>query len=101
LSDEAAGKAQEESMNQPRPENISLAEFLVWEQQQADRYEWIDGTIVRCAGGSDEPNRSVFGALFVMVPERMNGGNAHGGLEFFNASWNCASIPERYVKRAV
>jgi Uma2 family endonuclease len=41
-------------MNRPAPENISLADFLIWEQQQADRYEWIDGAIVRCAGGSDE-----------------------------------------------
>lgn len=41
-------------MNQPAPENISLADFLLWEQQQADRYEWIDGMIVHCAGGSDE-----------------------------------------------
>jgi Uma2 family endonuclease len=41
-------------MNQPQPENISLEAFLAWEQQQADRYEWIDGTILRCAGGSDE-----------------------------------------------
>jgi Uma2 family endonuclease len=41
-------------MNQPQPENISLADFLSWEQSQADRYEWIDGVVVRCAGGSDE-----------------------------------------------
>jgi Uma2 family endonuclease len=41
-------------MNQPQPENISLADFLSWEQQQPDRYEWIDGAIVRCAGGSFE-----------------------------------------------
>jgi Uma2 family endonuclease len=41
-------------MNQPQAENISLAAFLAWEQQQPDRYEWIDGMIVRCAGGSFE-----------------------------------------------
>jgi Uma2 family endonuclease len=41
-------------MNLPRPENISLEAFLAWEQLQADRYEWIDGTVIRCAGGSDE-----------------------------------------------
>jgi Uma2 family endonuclease len=41
-------------MNRAQPENISLAEFLTWEQQQQDRYEWIDGTITRCAGGSFE-----------------------------------------------
>ena len=41
-------------MNQPQPENITLEAFLAWEQQQADRYEWIDGTVLRCAGGSDE-----------------------------------------------
>ena len=41
-------------MNQPQPENISLEAFLAWEQLQADRYEWIDGTVIRCAGGSDE-----------------------------------------------
>ena len=42
------------AMNQPQPENISLEAFLAWEQLQADRYEWIDGTVIRCAGGSDE-----------------------------------------------
>ncbi len=41
-------------MNQPQPESITLAAFLAWEQQQTERYEWIDGTVVRCAGGSDE-----------------------------------------------
>ena len=41
-------------MNQPLPENISLADFLTWERAQSDRYEWIDGTVVRCAGGTDE-----------------------------------------------
>ena len=41
-------------MNQPLPENISLADFLTWEQQQSDRYEWIDGSVVRCAGGTYE-----------------------------------------------
>jgi Uma2 family endonuclease len=41
-------------MNQPQPENISLADFLTWEQLQTDRYEWADGTVTRCAGGSFE-----------------------------------------------
>lgn len=37
-------------MHEPLPPKISLADFLVWEQQQAQRHEWIDGTIVPCAG---------------------------------------------------
>ncbi len=41
-------------MNQPQPKAISLVDFLSWEQQQTDRYEWIDGTVVRCGGGSYE-----------------------------------------------
>jgi Uma2 family endonuclease len=39
-------------MNQPYPENISLVDFLTWEQQQTDRFEWIDGIVVPYAGGS-------------------------------------------------
>ncbi len=41
-------------MNQPTPSGISRADFLAWEQQQADRFEWVDGTVVRRAGGSDD-----------------------------------------------
>jgi len=41
-------------MNQPRPDQISLADFLTWELEQSERHEWIDGTVVRCAGVSFE-----------------------------------------------
>jgi Uma2 family endonuclease len=41
-------------MQQPKPDRISLAEFLVWEQQQEKRYEWDDGDIIECRGGSDD-----------------------------------------------
>jgi len=41
-------------MNQPLPERISLAEFLVWEQQQQTRHEWVDGEVVPCLGVSFE-----------------------------------------------
>jgi len=41
-------------MQQPRPGDISLSDFLAWEQRQNQRSEWIDGTIVRCGGGTDE-----------------------------------------------
>lgn len=41
-------------MQQPQPGQISLSDFLQWEQKQADRYEWIDGVVTRCAGGTDE-----------------------------------------------
>jgi Uma2 family endonuclease len=39
-------------MHRPTPENISLADFLIWENDQAERHEWIDGAIVRCEGVS-------------------------------------------------
>jgi Uma2 family endonuclease len=42
------------AMDKPQPEHISLADFLTWEQQQPERHEWIDGTIVHCRGGSDD-----------------------------------------------
>jgi len=41
-------------MHQPKLGTISLAEFLEWEERQADRYEWDDGEITRCEGGSDD-----------------------------------------------
>ncbi len=41
-------------MDIPHPERISLVDFLIWEQQQSERHEWIDGTIVPYAGVSYE-----------------------------------------------
>jgi Uma2 family endonuclease len=41
-------------MNRPKAEKISLANFLAWEQAQSERHEWIDGTVVPCAGVSFE-----------------------------------------------
>jgi Uma2 family endonuclease len=41
-------------MRQPLPEHISLADFTAWERLQTERFEWIDGVVVRCEGGSDE-----------------------------------------------
>jgi len=41
-------------MQQPLPNEISLEAFLAWEQQQDDRFEWIDGAVVPFAGGSDD-----------------------------------------------
>jgi Uma2 family endonuclease len=41
-------------VNRPLPEHISLADFLIWEEQQEDRFEWIDGAVVLCAGGTYE-----------------------------------------------
>jgi Uma2 family endonuclease len=41
-------------MKRPQPENISLADFLTWEQSQTERHEWIDGAIVPFAGVSFE-----------------------------------------------
>jgi hypothetical protein len=28
------------------PERISLSDFLNWENQQSERYEWLDGAVV-------------------------------------------------------
>ncbi len=41
-------------MRGPRAEKISLHDFLVWEERQADRYEWIAGTVVQLPGVPDE-----------------------------------------------
>jgi Uma2 family endonuclease len=41
-------------MDKPHLEQISLADFLIWEEQQPERHEWIDGVVVRCRGGSDD-----------------------------------------------
>src|ERR1017187_8340300 len=41
-------------MDQPVPERISLSEFLDWENQQSERYEWFDGSVVQLAGVSDD-----------------------------------------------
>ncbi len=41
-------------MDKPQPDHISLTDFLTWEQQQTERHEWIDGSIVLFAGVSYE-----------------------------------------------
>lgn len=41
-------------MEQPVPEVITLSDFLAWESQQSERFEWIDGTVVHLDGVSDE-----------------------------------------------
>ncbi|MBD5655351.1 MAG: hypothetical protein IAI50_09225 [Candidatus Eremiobacteraeota bacterium] len=49
-------------MDEALPSDISLDELLKWETRQNERYEWIDGTVERCAGGSDRSPNS-FAAL--------------------------------------
>lgn len=41
-------------MHQPKPDKISLADFLEWEERQDERYEWDDGNVVVCRGGSHD-----------------------------------------------
>jgi hypothetical protein len=42
----------EATVEPPVPEAISLSDFLAWESQQAERFEWIDGTVVHLDGVS-------------------------------------------------
>ncbi|MGH7728526.1 MAG: Uma2 family endonuclease [Vulcanimicrobiaceae bacterium] len=60
-------------MNQPQPEKISLADFLAWEQAQSERYEWIDGTVVRAAGGSYE-HATIISNLNAIFHAALDGG---------------------------
>ncbi len=43
-------------MIQPRPERISLADFLAWEETQEHKHELIDGEILALSGGSFDHN---------------------------------------------
>jgi Uma2 family endonuclease len=60
-------------MQQPLPNEISLEVFLIWEQQQDDRYEWIDGTVVPFAGGSDD-NGAIITNITVFLGSAVAGG---------------------------
>jgi hypothetical protein len=52
-------------------ENISLAAFLAW-KQQPDRYEWIDGMIVRCGAARVGYGCRLVGAEYCRGPVPMH-----------------------------
>jgi len=39
-------------MGEARPRGWSLAEFLTWEEQQPERYEYVGGHVIMMAGGT-------------------------------------------------
>ena len=60
-------------MDQPFPEQINLTDFLIWEQSQQARYEWVDGTIVQIGGVSDEHSAINANLTAIIRPALANG----------------------------
>ncbi|HYH40182.1 MAG TPA: Uma2 family endonuclease [Azospirillum sp.] len=44
-------------MGQPLPKPWTVAEFLEWERQQPERYEFVDGVIRMMTGGTNQHSR--------------------------------------------
>jgi Uma2 family endonuclease len=41
------------------PDVRSLADFLAWERQQSERYEWVSGVVRMMTGGTIDHNRII------------------------------------------
>jgi Uma2 family endonuclease len=63
----------EATVERPVPEAISLSDFLAWEGQQAERFEWIDGTVVHLDGVSDD-HAAINANLTRLIREKLDAG---------------------------
>jgi Uma2 family endonuclease len=52
---------------------FSAQEYLVWEQAQPERHEYIDGEVFAMAGGEDR-NATVAGNLYIALRQHLRGG---------------------------
>jgi Uma2 family endonuclease len=60
-------------MTEPLPKPWTVEDFLEWEAQQPDRYEFIDGRILGMVGGS-AAHATIKGNVFAVLRARLQGG---------------------------
>ncbi|MFT4241928.1 MAG: Uma2 family endonuclease [Acidovorax sp.] len=56
---------------QPQP-YLTAADYLAWEQAQADRHEYIDGEVFAMAGGEDR-HTTTAGNLYIALRQHLRG----------------------------
>jgi len=59
-------------MGQPLPKPWTVAEFLEWERQQPERYEFVDGVIRMMTGGTAQ-HTTIKGNLFNVLRNTLRG----------------------------
>lgn len=52
--------------------HFSAEEFLLWEEQQAERHEFFDGEVFNMAGAGDD-HQMVSGNLYIALRQHLNG----------------------------
>ena len=60
-------------MTEPLPTPWTVEDFLAWEAQQPERYEFIDGRILGMVGGS-AAHATIKGNVFAVLRARLQGG---------------------------
>ena len=60
-------------MGQPVPKPRTVAEFLDWERQQPERYEFVDGVIRMMTGGTNR-HSVIKGNVFASLRTGLRGG---------------------------
>ena len=65
-------EADAEPMSEPFPKPWTVDDFLAWERQQPERYEFVDGVIRPRVGGSNA-HTIIKGNVFAALRERLRG----------------------------
>ena len=60
-------------MTEPLPKPWTVGDFLEWEAQQPERYEFIDGRILGMVGGT-AAHATIKGNVFAVLRTRLQGG---------------------------
>ena len=77
-------------MTEPWPRPWTVEDFLEWEAQQPERYEFIDGRILGMVGGS-AAHATIKGNVFAALRGRLRGGPCRVFVENLKVVTNVAS----------
>jgi Uma2 family endonuclease len=78
----------------------TLDEFLVWEEQQPDRYEFLDGVVRMMTGGTEDHDRLSVN-LIRLLANALRGGpcSVHASnLKVVSRAGNASMYPELFVR---
>ena len=84
----AAARRMRKADERPLPKPWTVDDFLAWERQQPERYEFVGGLVRMMVGGSNAPRRSLF-FLFGQFPDHWTPVGALG--EIFAAALHIAT----------
>ena len=77
-------------MTEPLPKPWTVEDFLEWEAQQPERYEFIDGRILGMVGGS-AAHATIKGNVFATLRGRLQGSPCRGFVESLKVVTDVAS----------